>query len=370
MKSISRDNVKNELSKSDVFMYGGGITGRRILKELKPYQINIKYIVDDDMNKWGNTLENIEIISYSQLEKMCANLDRVSIILTTIYGKTVLSRLNRIENIDVYEMYGWLDEAYGLNSLTIGLDDEKEIEKFGARVDELKPLLADEESRRVYEGVYDYMRSRNTDIIVNICTESEQYFIPEVLDAIQEPLNLVDGGAYVGELYQQIKKNHLQLEHWYCFEADADNYQHLLKQSEKSSLSGVQICIEKGLWDKEGILYFDADKNTVSRIVSYKTDNQIETVSLNTYFKEKSCNFIKMDIEGAEYPALCGAIDVIRRDRPILAISIYHSVEDYYRIPDYLTSMLENYRYYIRHHALILSETVLYAIPEERAKRY
>lgn len=366
MKSINRENMNTELCNSDVFLYGAGITGRRILKLLEPYQINIKYIVDDDMNKWGSALENIEIISYAQFEKMCTSLEHVSIILTTIYGKTVLSQLNRLKNIEVYEMYDLLDEVYALNSLTIGLDDKREIEKFGARVHEIKELLADEESRRVYGGVYEYMRSRNADIIVNICTESEQYFIPEVLNAIKEPLNLVDGGAYVGELYQSIKKNHLQLEHWYCFEADADNYQRLLKQSEKGGLTGVQICIEKGLWDKEGVLYFDADKNTVSRIVDYKTDSQIETVSLNTYLKDKNCNFIKMDIEGAEYPALRGAMDVIRRDRPILAISIYHSVEDYYRIPDYLMGMLESYRYYIRHHALILSETVLYAIPKER----
>lgn len=74
---------------------------------------------------------------------------------------------------------------------------------------------------------------------------------------------------------------------------------------------------------------------------------------------------MNLDIEGAEYPALCGAIEVIKRDRPILAISIYHSAEDLYRIPEYLMSELRSYKYYIRHHALISCETVLYAIPEE-----
>ncbi len=365
MKSISKDNIQNELGRSNVFLYGGGITGRRILKLLEPYQINIKYIIDDDMNKWGNKVEDIEIISLYKLEKMCTYLDHVSIILTTIYGKTVLKQLNEIGIIDVYEMYGWLDEVCGLNNLTLGLEDEEEIEKFGRKISTIKEKLADKESQRVYDGIYEYIRSKNSDIIIDVCTEYEQYFIPEVLAAVRCPLKIVDGGAYVGELYQSIRKNHLKLEHWYCFEADFDNYKKLLYQSEKNGLKEIQICINKGLWSEEGVLYFDSDKDTVSRIVNYKTDSQIETVSLNTYFKDKDCNFIKMDIEGAEYFAICGAIDLIRRDRPILAISIYHSVEDYYRIPDFLMSMLQNYKYYIRHHALILSETVLYAIPNE-----
>lgn len=88
-------------------------------------------------------------------------------------------------------------------------------------------------------------------------------------------------------------------------------------------------------------------------------------ISLDKYFEDKSYNFVKMDIEGAEYPALCGGIETIKRDRPILAISIYHSLEDYYRIPNYLMQELNDYKFYIRHHSLILSETVLYAIPRE-----
>lgn len=365
MKSISKGNIQEELQQSKVFLYGAGITGRRILKLLDPYQIKIECIIDDDINKWGSRIEGIEIISCRQFEEICTNLRHISVILTTIYGKTVLRTLNKIDNIEIYEMYGWLDKAYGLNNLTIGLEDKTEIGKFGDHIGKIKERLADTESCRVYEGLYDYMCSKDSNVIVDVCTEFEQYFIPEVLAAIHGPLNLVDGGAYVGELYQSIEKNHLELEHWYCFEADSDNYEKLLEQAKRVKLEGKQICIKKGLWDKEGILYFDAEKNTVSRIVGYKTDNQVETISLNTYLKDKSCNFIKMDIEGAEYPALRGAIDIIRRDRPILAISIYHSVEDYYRIPDYLMSKLKDYKYYVRHHALILSETVLYAIPSE-----
>ena len=73
-----------------------------------------------------------------------------------------------------------------------------------------------------------------------------------------------------------------------------------------------------------------------------------------------------MDIEGAEYYALKGGLKVIKRDRPCLAISIYHSLEDYYRIPEMLMEELKNYAFIVRHHSFVFSETVLYCIPCEK----
>ncbi len=90
---------------------------------------------------------------------------------------------------------------------------------------------------------------------------------------------------------------------------------------------------------------------------------QVETI--DHYFQDIHVDMIKMDIEGAEMKALFGGINIIRRDKPLLAISIYHYVEDYYRIMQFLLKNAGGrYKYYIRQHALIYGETVLYAIPE------
>lgn len=368
MKSIIKDNIPFELYQSSIFLYGAGITGRRILDILKQYQLNILYVIDDDASKIGSLVEGVEIISFQQLENLCTQYEKISVILSTIYGKVVIKKLYNLTDLaelEIYEMYDWLNENYGLHYELEGINNKQNLKEFNKRIISLQKRLADKVSSEVLEGIYGYLCTNDINCISNICTEDEQYFIPEVLSAIHKPLNLVDGGAYTGELYQKIKDFNIKLEHWYCFEADSENYNKLLIQTEKMNLGGVQICVKKGLWSEEGILYFDADKNTSSKIVDYETENQIETISLNKYFKNRNCNFIKMDIEGAEYAALCGAIDIIKRDRPILAISIYHSLEDYYRIPEFLMDDLQNYSFYIRHHALILCETVLYAIPNE-----
>jgi len=76
-------------------------------------------------------------------------------------------------------------------------------------------------------------------------------------------------------------------------------------------------------------------------------------------------DFIKMDIEGAEMAALRGGLKTIQEHRPQLAISIYHSNSDFINIPLYLHDNLENYKFRLGHYSPRLSETVLYAVPNE-----
>jgi FkbM family methyltransferase len=75
---------------------------------------------------------------------------------------------------------------------------------------------------------------------------------------------------------------------------------------------------------------------------------------------------IKMDIEGSEERALAGGIEVIKRFRPGLAISIYHTPDQFLDIPLFLAEHLRNYHFFVRNYHFISNETILYAIPNER----
>ena len=68
-----------------------------------------------------------------------------------------------------------------------------------------------------------------------------------------------------------------------------------------------------------------------------------------------------MDIEGAEQNALEGAKDIILRNKPKLAICLYHKPEDLWEIPLYIHSLVPEYKIYIRHHSHTNEETVMYA---------
>ena len=82
---------------------------------------------------------------------------------------------------------------------------------------------------------------------------------------------------------------------------------------------------------------------------------------IDTVIDSGRCDYIKMDIEGAEWDALHGAEMTIRRNRPKLAISIYHSNEDMLRIIEYIHELVPEYRLYVRAHTMGIAETILYA---------
>lgn len=91
----------------------------------------------------------------------------------------------------------------------------------------------------------------------------------------------------------------------------------------------------------------------------------VPTRTLEDVADEKP-DFLKMDIEGAELPTLRGAAELLRASRPILAISIYHTLDDVVDIPLWLNDLLTDYRFFVRHHSHYIGETVLYGIPNDR----
>ncbi len=66
-------------------------------------------------------------------------------------------------------------------------------------------------------------------------------------------------------------------------------------------------------------------------------------------------------LQGAELAALKGAEHTLRRFKPKLAICVYHRLEDFFDIPDYLASLQLGYRFFLRHFTIHIDETVLFA---------
>lgn len=294
------------------------------------------------------------------MKKKCKKLEFANVILTSIYAKPIIKKLENIENIQLYELYRLYQDSFSMFHI---YENKESIQKFLVEIEKLKLKFSDEYSFLTLYGLYKYMLNQNINEIFNICTEEEQYFIKEVLDSIRnKELTIIDVGAYEGELLRVLKEKNIKIKKWYCFEPDNSSFNQLKKNLEQLEKNNFAICENLGIWKDNATLYFE-QSGTSSRIVKNKTECYIQVTSINSYFKNNLVDYIKMDIEGAELNALKGGMEIIKRDRPILAISIYHSLEDFYEIPNYLMENLENYNYYVRHHSMIFSETVLYAIP-------
>lgn len=145
----------------------------------------------------------------------------------------------------------------------------------------------------------------------------------------------------------------------YSFEPDPYNY----KKCEKNlctQLDRVKIY-NCGLWKYHTSLKFNPESSGESCIQD-QGSIEIQVNALDEILENKAVTFIKMDIEGSEINALEGAKKIICENKPKIAVSIYHKLEDIWEIPSLLLDYNPNYIFYLRHYSFGQSETVLYAI--------
>lgn len=117
--------------------------------------------------------------------------------------------------------------------------------------------------------------------------------------------------------------------------------------------SGRVIVYPKGVWDHDAELELALDtvNQAANSVVIGKEQGPTVRVPLTTIdkivaeLKLPRVDFIKMDIEGAEKPAIQGASDTIRRFQPRMSLSSEHLADDYTAIPAVVKSLEPRYRY-------------------------
>lgn len=174
---------------------------------------------------------------------------------------------------------------------------------------------------------------------------------------------IADLGAYTGDTILDYFKNYgVNYKSIYCFEI-TDNTFEILKNNLKY-YKNINF-IKKAISDKEETLYLNENNIDASanKVIEEKTNNKIETTTLDNNIKEK-LTLIKMDIEGYEQKALLGAEKHIKNDHPKLLISVYHNHEDLWKIPMIIKNMNDSYKLYLRYYGgnIFPTEIVLMAI--------
>lgn len=235
------------------------------------------------------------------------------------------------------------------------------------RIEKIAANLADSKSRRVYKNILAYRATHDRRYLRRGIVDKEQYFDADIV-CMTENEYFVDCGAYKGdtikEFWQRLGTNRTSA-HALAFEPDAYNFACLRKYLKKKGISGRVRCLRLGTWSDAKELRFRANTEEGCMITD-DGDSVIQVNSIDNVVNPHShVTFIKMDVEGAEYDSLIGAERTIRRDRPRLAISIYHSDEDMIRIAEYLMREYPFYKFYIRHYTWFYADTVLYAVAEE-----
>lgn len=231
--------------------------------------------------------------------------------------------------------------------------DLNRIQYYQAHKDELLQLcdqLSDERSRRT---LVEYLRSYLLNSIY--CGEQiptrYKYFFGGKDELLYERLDdecWINCGASIGDTIFSFVGWGLKAKKIYAFEGNPKEYQRLLKNLSLLP-SEARAMIEP-----------------INEMIDERTDFEL-------ILRGGRCTLLNADIEGNELALLKSMRDVIYRDRPVIAICVYHLKEDLVEIPAFFRENCADYVYHLRKYTSGLNykqnhEMVMYAVPRERSK--
>lgn len=154
----------------------------------------------------------------------------------------------------------------------------------------------------------------------------------------------------------------------FCFEFIPSNLKILKKNLALNPEVERRVSIvEHPVWEESGLDLAYIDNGPGSKVFFDQPefyDGKTTTLTIDDLVHNRQISkidFVKMDIEGAELSALQGAEKTIRQFKPSLAIALYHSGEDFFRIPSYIDSLDLGYKFFLGHYTIHQEETILFA---------
>jgi FkbM family methyltransferase len=152
-----------------------------------------------------------------------------------------------------------------------------------------------------------------------------------------------------------------------CFEFDPANLRLLdANLALNPELAERVEVLHHPLWDTPGVPIAFGVSGPGAKVG--EGDQVIETRTIDELVARghvDRVDFIKLDIEGSELPALRGARETLRQFKPRLAISAYHKDDDLITIPALLDELEVGYRYGLDHTTIHAEETILFAWCED-----
>lgn len=184
--------------------------------------------------------------------------------------------------------------------------------------------------------------------------------------------DIIDAGAFTGDTSIPLAK--YTDKNIYAFEPFEESYKGLIKNINANDIKNI-IPVKKSLGNiiGERTLYL-ADDN-VQGITSnkharkYTEELKVEETTVDQFVSENNLDvgYITIDVEGAEKDLLTGALETIKSKRPILTISIYHKVDDFFDIIPWVANLNLDYEFKVIKEQPwpFLGDTVVQCRPKE-----
>lgn len=361
IKKMISDLKYRQLQKSEIIIYGAGFCGLVFSDMLLESGIKPSVFFDSDRNKHRMQFNNINISEPYE----CRNSDCIVIVcmLSSKFYPEIKKYLNDLGYIDVRYIYEISDicELFKNQPLIFHLPD-KWRESNADKLSIVKNNLCDDLSVETYESIIKFACGKYDSFIKSFPIK-EQYFAYDIYKKMSDEV-FIDCGAFRGDILKYFTENNSRnYKKYIAVEPDPANYRRIEKMQEAADCR-VNV-IKCALSDKPEIL----------RMKNYLKENSLigkEGFEVYANTLDNICEkynikptFIKIDVEGFEEKLINGAIETIKKYKPLIAIAIYHKPDDLWKLPLKIMEILPGHSFFIRSY-MNLNETVLYAVPKER----
>lgn len=361
---MTLERYLHQLASKPVYIYGAGCFGRELYRVFQKHGIKVCNFLD------RNAIDCPDAAIPIRYPQDCIEKENVQVILGIVLNKrqreSIIQTLrlmgykNIVDGQSIRAHYVYAKDKVGDSCPRRYYQQELN------KIVQADQLFTDVESIATYEMnlrahlLREYSHCKQTD-------QDIQYF-PSDIPFSKGYSRFIDCGAYIGDTLLQLCKQGKEIDSAVAFEPNNENFTQLsqLYNERMEREMPRAFLIPCGVSGNSELRRFS--KAGGSSTITEAGNEAIQCVALDDVLKNFAPTFVKMDIEGAEYDALCGAKNMICKFRPDLAICVYHIIDDFYRIPLLLASWNLGYNFYLRAHSSCCMETVLYATcPKEGA---
>lgn len=327
-------------SSKKIVMYGMGNGADKILAVCDRYEIEISDFFASDGFVRGHSFHGKTVLSYSQVkEKYGAE----NIIVLLSFASSLPDVLALFDRVDAEcEMYAPDVPVCGgtLFNLEFFLENREKIEQ-------VYGMLADDESRKIYESVIRYKLSGKICYLRDAVSDRDSVWA--MLGDIEVAADL---GAYNGDTAQELISYRPYVKEIIALEPDRRNFRKLNEYAATVDIPKIR-AVNAAAWSGADTLTFadSGSRNSGAFAVGKKID--VSALSLDSLLKGKRVDYIKYDVEGAEKEAIEGSREAILSHRPSLLISVYHRSEDIFALPLQISSLRKDYKLYIRRYPYV-----------------
>lgn len=252
---------------------------------------------------------------------------------------------------------------------------------------DLRKSFIDKLSLHTFDNLINYRLTGNPNLLHSIAVghnfgtlRHDSYILNSQFFSLSENEVFVDAGALDGAssgfFIESVNGNFDRI---IMFEPSSENAEKCRKFIENTEKKYPKVknkidIIESGLYDRKGNLSFTLSlfDQSITQSHGIKPESahiietglssafvekgneynvvQVPVIRLDDYIKESPVTFIKFEIEGSEVAALEGSTKTILKNKPKLALSIYHRPQDLELIINYVKDLNLGYKMALRAH--------------------